>query len=112
MNPTRKLQQREYLLLSHLIQKAQHPIPQDWNKQIVVSEMDDGGMGSLLLFPSGEVAHNRKFGTRTSAYNFNDSDGIPVIASLNLDLNGELFELDIWKVNHEPLLQFPTTFSE
>ena len=38
--------------------------------------------------------------------NFN-IDGVEVIASLNVDVDGVLFELDIWKTNFEKLVKLP-----
>ena len=36
-----------------------------------------------------------------------DEDGVVVLAALNLDKNGKLFELDLWKVNFNPLETLP-----
>jgi len=36
-----------------------------------------------------------------------DSDNIPLKISINLDEEGHLFELDIWKVNFSPLRTYP-----
>ncbi|WP_421750901.1 DUF6984 family protein [Croceimicrobium sp.] len=36
-----------------------------------------------------------------------DADGVEVIATLYLDKDGSLFELDLWKTNFEPLLILP-----
>ncbi|MDP0930202.1 hypothetical protein Q0601_23770 [Paracoccus onubensis] len=38
---------------------------------------------------------------------FDDRDGIPVIATLLLTEDGKFGELDFWKVNDEPLLELP-----
>ncbi len=69
--------------------------------------MNDGGMGSLLLFPKGIIKKNRLFGKCVSEYQFTDKDGVEVIASLNVDKNEELFELDVWKTDYSPLICFP-----
>lgn len=42
-----------------------------------------------------------------SEYQFNDLDGIVVIASLYIDNENKLFELDIWKTNCAPLKKLP-----
>ena len=39
---------------------------------------------------------------------FNDADGVPVSAALNLDQDHHLFELDVWKVDFSPLQRWPT----
>lgn len=36
-----------------------------------------------------------------------DEDQIPVLISVNLDEEGDLFELDFWKVNFAPLKRYP-----
>ena len=41
---------------------------------------------------------------------FTDEDGVKVIASLNVDSDGHLFELDIWKTDFSPLLRIPAEF--
>ena len=47
------------------------------------------------------------FGKCVSEYQFNDVDGVIVIASLYVDNENDLFELDIWKTNYEPLKKLP-----
>ena len=69
--------------------------------------MDDGEMGSLYLFPQGKINESRKLGRQISEFQFTDIDGVEVIASLNVDVDGVLFELDIWKTNFEKLVKLP-----
>ena len=71
------------------------------------SKMDDGEMGSLYLFPHGKVLGGRTLGEQVSDFHFTDLDGVNVIASLNVDSNGSLFELDIWKTDFGKLLTLP-----
>jgi hypothetical protein len=70
-----------------------------------VVEMDDGGMGSLRFAPSDD--RRREFGSEISSAEFADDDGVLVSLALYVDQFGELFELDSWKVNFEPLVRFP-----
>jgi hypothetical protein len=65
----------------------------------LVEEMNDGGMGSLR-FVGGP---DRQFGKRVGSAEFNDADGVLVSVALNVDQRGQLFELDIWKVDFSPL---------
>jgi hypothetical protein len=106
--PLRPLTKGEETLLSFLISQSTIKITPEWKGQLLVSAMDDGGMGSLLLFPQGKQTRHRQFGQTVAEYQFKDADGTEVLAALNVDQNGELFELDIWKTNFDPLLQFPT----
>lgn len=82
-------------------------MPENWKLELLVRSMDDGGMGGLYLFPRGQIIEGRLFGTQISELQFADLDGVQVIASLYLDTNGDLFELDIWKTDFGKLLKFP-----
>ena len=79
---------------------------------LLVEEMNDGGMGSLLLSPRPSTPRARRFGKQAADCRFLDADGVVVIASLNLDKAGELFELDIWKVNYAPLIRIADHFTD
>lgn len=104
----RRLTPQEEKLLGKLIDMADTAnFPDSWKERIVVQPMKDSGMGSLLLFPYGMCDNNREFGAQVSEYQFTDVDGVQVIASLNVDASGELFELDIWKTDFSPLIQIP-----
>ena len=107
MEINRKPTNHEVKLITLLLNKSRLSFPDDWYKKLLVRQMNDGEMGSLYLFPEGNIIENRRFGKQISEYQFKDSDGVDVIASLNIDDNGELFELDIWKTNFEKLIQLP-----
>jgi hypothetical protein len=68
-----------------------------------VQEMDDGGMGSLV-FPGPK---GRRYGSTLAEAEFHDADGTVVSVALNLDTTGELFELDMWKIDFSPLIRIP-----
>ena len=70
-----------------------------------VSEMDDGGMGSLLF--EGKDTKDRKLGNVIGNAEFDDRDGTPVSLGLNIDEDNQLFELDVWKVDYSRLISFP-----
>lgn len=72
-----------------------------------VSEMNDGGMGSLKFDSSG--GENRRLGNCISRAEFKDKDGVDVSAALNIDQYGNLYELDVWKVDFSPLQRWPST---
>ena len=107
MESNRKPTGQEERLLEILVKKSSKVIPKNWKEGLLVRSMDDGEMGSLYLFPEGKIIENRVFGEQVSDFQFTDLDGIEVIASLNIDSNGNLFELDIWKTNFETLLKLP-----
>ena len=108
MGSSRKLSQDEERLLEFLIRKATVNFPSDWNTNLLVKPLNDEGMGSLLLLPKGVAVDNsRLLGEQVSECQFTDEDGVEVIASLNVDDEGRLFELDIWKTDFASLISIP-----
>lgn len=71
----------------------------------LVEDMNDGGMGSIRFLPSADQ------GSRTAQViaqaEYFDEDGVPVSIAINADQNGELFEVDFWKVDFSPLKRYP-----
>jgi hypothetical protein len=102
MNENRPPSEFERQVLEQLIQQARFDRAIDLDS-LQVQEMPDGGMGSLYLVHPTKDRSFRKLGQRVSEMQFADHDGIRVIASLNVDKEGDLFELDIWKTNFQPL---------
>ena len=68
-----------------------------------VEEMCDGHMGSLRF----NQQTRRSMGREIVRAEYIDEDGIPVSVSVNTDVEGKLFELDLWKVDFSPLRRFP-----
>ena len=109
----RSLNVDEKRLLVYLVENAGDSKFTDFDiDSIRVKDMEDGGMGSLQLFPlSGSDNHDgRVFGRALSDCCFDDEDGVKVIATLNLDKQDSLFELDVWKTNYEKLIRIPENF--
>lgn len=71
---------------------------------LFVRPMQDGDMGSLAFAP---FDHDRAFGSEAAECHFYDVDGIPVSVALNLDKEGHLFELDVWRVDFKPTARWP-----
>jgi hypothetical protein len=65
--------------------------------------MQDGGMGSIRFVGSGA----RSFGKALVEAQYLDSDGVLVSITVNVDHQGQLFELDFWKVDFSPLIRYP-----
>lgn len=103
----RKPTVKEEKLIEFLLKNSIRTIYPNWKENILVRPMNDGYMGSLRLIINGEDNEDRIFGEQLSEYHFKDKDGIDVIASLNLDDKGNLFELDIWKTDFSPLIELP-----
>ena len=107
MELNRKITEHEERLLELLVEKSSVILPDNWKDELMVRPMDDEKMGSLYLFPNGKIIEDRVLGEQVSELQFTDLDGVEVIASLNVDESGELFELDIWKTDFGKLIKFP-----
>jgi hypothetical protein len=91
--------------------KTKEPVINDLSlENLLVEPMPDGGMGSLRLFPYGHLPGKKVFGRRVAEIQFNDIDNVDVIASLNVDNEGVLFELDVWKTDFSVLKRIPEEF--
>ena len=71
----------------------------------LVEDLVDGGMGSVRFHAARQG--KRGFGRQIGEATFVDEDGVVVSATLNLDQHGDLFELDLWKVDNSPLRRYP-----
>jgi len=99
--PLREPTADELRLLSFLADGS--PLPARWVRSLRVEDMDDGGMGSLRLYPTDPPLRDRQLGRVLAAARFEDADGVPVIATLYANRSGEPFELDMWKTDFQPL---------
>lgn len=69
-----------------------------------VVDLADGGMGSIrFVRPTPQ-----RLGATISEMEYRDTDGVLVLLALSADEHDELFELDFWKVDFSPLLQYPS----
>lgn len=107
----RKLSKDEARLLEVLIKKASVTLTYNLQEDLDVETMNDDGMGSLKLFPKDISGDNRVFGKQVAECMFFDEDGVNVIASLNVDDKGKIFELDVWKTDFSPLIKIPEKIS-
>ena len=57
----RILNQQEEKLLERLVSRSTKIIPSDWKTGLLVSPLQDGGMGSLALFPHNTFNEKRQF---------------------------------------------------
>lgn len=70
-----------------------------------VEPISDGGMGSFEIVT--EPSAIRLFGHSTAECHFIDSDCVPVLVTLNVDPFGKPYEVDIWKVDFQPVIRWP-----
>jgi hypothetical protein len=103
----RTLTKAEYGLISFLLMGTPYA------KQIIsglsnmmVEEMDDGGMGSLRFM--NKNMPQRRFGKQISEITLLDEDKVPVSFAIFLDKDGKLFELNVFKADFSRLVKFPT----
>ena len=68
-----------------------------------VFDLQDGGMGSIRFASSKP----RSFGGTLVEAEYFDVDGVLVTITVNQDKQGQLFELDFWKVDFSPLKRYP-----
>ncbi|KAA9325886.1 hypothetical protein F0P96_19165 [Hymenobacter busanensis] len=69
-----------------------------------VADITASGVGSLRFVSSHP---EQRLGERVASTQFLDEDGVPVLVSLYLDQQGNLFELDCWKVDDAPVRRIP-----
>ena len=104
MEQSRNLKKNEIEIIEYLANVAQYPLVNDWYNYYQATPMDDGGMGSLLLTPVNVSSKEREFQSQIADCIIEDTDGMDVIISLNIDQNRNLFELDVWKCDFSPLI--------
>ncbi|WP_265707255.1 DUF6984 family protein [Verminephrobacter aporrectodeae] len=97
----------ELRVIEFLIKKSPVSFNEDWKYGLLVQPMNNGGMGSLRLFPRQGETEDRTLGCQIGEHQFSDEDGVNVIISLNTDKDGNLFELDVWKTDFSKLIKFP-----
>jgi hypothetical protein len=68
-----------------------------------VRDMNDGGMGSIRFIGPGL----RRFGKQLTEAEYLDRDGVLLSIAVNADRDGNLFEVDFWKVDFSPLKRYP-----
>lgn len=101
----RSLRPEELNLITKLIRKSldgDRLIPQ--LSSIRVAEMTDGGMGSSKFL--GRTTPSR-FGQQVGQLEFTDLHGVHASAALNVDQDGALYEVNVFKAGFSPLKSFP-----
>jgi hypothetical protein len=104
-NTGRHLNAHEVKLIRCLLSQTSFSLPD--LTQIQVRDMDDAGMGSFYFLRKDKRRESRNGVRPIAERQFGDSDGVPISVALNIDGDGELFELDIWKVDFSPVLSYP-----
>ena len=76
-----------------------------WLDTVMVAEMHDGGMGSLAFVPESDE-YDRPLKVLVQG-EFEDIDGTTVSIAVLVDKRERAAELDVWKVDFSPLLDWP-----
>ena len=100
----RQLKPEQYALLKFMLDQSERTDLVDKLGSAIVTDMADGGMGSLRFIRSTP----QRMGGVLCEAETSDSDNIPLVISINLDKEDHLFELDIWKVNYTSLQTYPS----
>jgi|HubBroStandDraft_1064217.scaffolds.fasta_scaffold596272_2 hypothetical protein len=106
LGPPRPLREEEAALVRKLL--ANTPDADKTCRELsnaLVQDMSDGGMGSIRFYRRS--SKKRMFGGEIGEGSFRDSDGALVSVTLNADQFGDIFELDLWKVDFSPLVRYP-----
>jgi hypothetical protein len=74
------------------------------NTPDLVRDLKDGSMGSI----SFDLDNSQLRKAKIAAAKYLDEDGILVDIELTTDNNGNLYELDFWKIDFSPLKSYPT----
>lgn len=102
----RSLNQEEYNLIVYLLKdKPEYRHLIEGLSNSTVQEMNDGGMGSLKFEDKKGI---KRMSEEIVAICLSDVDGTPLGITLNIDTNGDLYELDVFKADFSPLIAFPT----
>ncbi|WP_062053187.1 DUF6984 family protein [Aquimarina longa] len=105
MEVERALKIEEYQLLENMIKELND---YDFNlDDLKVMNMLDGNMGSLYIVNPQKSREEREMDKAIIEKQFYDTDNVPISVCLNIDTDGNLFELDIWRVDFNPIINFP-----
>ena len=107
MQPIRKINKTEKETLEYLIKQAKLLVSEKEYQNMLVQKMNDGGMGSFYIFQdSSDIGVKRNFGKQVSEFEFVDDDGVLVSVALNIDNQSKLLEIDVWKTDFSPVINF------
>jgi hypothetical protein len=98
------LRQQEIALLAAILKD--HYLAASLSTLDRVRDLSDGGMGSIEFL--GMTSSARRHARCVAEADYMDADGIPVSIAVNVDQDGRLFELDIWKVDFGKLRSYPS----
>lgn len=107
LSPPRDFSDREIALVERLVALVGHPVKGKFPDEFWAQDYIDNLPGSIHILRKSVSKSGRKYGRQIAAGSFTDSDGVFVKISLDVDDSGYLFDLDIWKVSDEAIVEWP-----
>jgi hypothetical protein len=102
MGAIRPIKEEEITIIKHMLALSGLDYAQ-FKAPSMVDEYENGKMGSIGMGePTAEYAGD------IIRVQFNDADTVQVVVSLTKDTNGQLLDLDFFKVDLSKLIQYPT----
>lgn len=98
----REVQKNELDLVKFLLDQSEFEL-KDYILSKFVFDDQDKGTGFRFFYNNFDYSGCLN---AISDYQYNDSDGIPIIITL-YENGGYILEVDIWKVNFTPILSWP-----
>ena len=98
----RDIRVEELTLVKYLVSQAIN-VPVGLIIPTRVFTMKDSGMGSVRFKTDKHLPHQRDLIT----VNYRDTDNVPILISLDLNIANELYELDFFKGDYSPLVTYP-----
>lgn len=102
MRTNRNITQQEETLIKQLLTLLNDDRAASPGVNVVV-DLNDGNMGSIRF----KRTENRKYGRDLIQVQYTDSDSQFVYITLTEDDQGDLYELEFWKVDFKPLIKYP-----
>ncbi|MBS1520706.1 MAG: hypothetical protein JST50_06910 [Bacteroidetes bacterium] len=102
----RRLRKEEHDLIEYLLRQTPNTEHlYDQLEDCVVEEMDDGGMGSLTFVRNDKK--EQRTGHIVAEISLLDKDNVATSFAVILDRENDLYELDVFKADSSPLVEFP-----
>lgn len=99
----RALSANELELLEFMLSDKEHAHLLNGIGSLWVTELTDGNMGSIRF----ASPLNERQASYLEKAEFRDVEGSNINVAINTDQTGELYEIDIWKYDFTPVIEFP-----
>ena len=99
----RSLSANELELLKFMLSDKEHEHLLNGVSSLWVTELTDGNMGSIRFV---SLLNERQASCLEKA-EFRDVEGSNINVAINVDQTGKLYEIDIWKYDFTPVIEFP-----